>query len=169
MSTFLTAAVSASSASREAGIGLRVAALLLDLGIAVFGFALLNVVLSKFGVLAPLHSSQHSPLVELWQHSSPWLTLLVATCTLVIVAWTIAAGTPGAMLMGVNVVRNGDGRRVGLIRSALRLLVSVGLGGVGWFGAWRGQRALHDRICGTRTVREDESTRCVADYAALKR
>ena len=154
------------SQAREAGVGLRLVALLLDALIAVFAFALFNVVLAKFGVLAPLKQSQPSPLVELWQHASPWLALLGAMCALVILAWSLAAGTPGALLMGVNVVRNRDGQRVGLTRGACRLIISVALGGLGFIGAWRGQRALHDRICGTRAVREDESTAGVADYAA---
>ena len=166
MSTPLAAGDGRSVAPLEAGIGLRLAALLLDSAIAVLAFALLNVVLSKFGVLASLKDSQVSPLVEFWQHSSPWITLVVANCVLVILMWSFAAGTPGALLMGVNIVRKVDGRRVGLARSACRLIVSVGLVGFGFIGASHGQRALHDRICGTRTVRENELTHSVADYAA---
>ena len=166
MSTPLAAGSARSGAPLEAGMGLRLAALLLDAAIALLAFALLNVVLSKFGVLASLKDSQISPLVEFWQHAGPWIPLIVAICLLVVLMWSLAAGTPGALLMGVNIVCKVDGRRVGLARSVCRLIVSVGLVGVGFIGASRGQRALHDRICGTRTVRENELTHSIADYAA---
>lgn len=71
--------------------------------------------------------------------------------------------------MGVNVVRARDARRAGVVRCAWRLAISLALLGLGFLGAWRGQRALHDRISGTRVVHEDEATHSVAHYAARLR
>ena len=149
---------SASAASREAGVAPRLAALLLDAGIIVVLFAALNLVLHKFGVLPALEVSQPSPLLALWSQAGPWIALTAILGCLVILAWAVAAGTPGALLMGLNVLRVRDRCRAGVLRCAWRLVICVALCGLGFLGAWRGKRALHDRLSGTRVVREDEST-----------
>jgi uncharacterized RDD family membrane protein YckC len=155
-----------SSELREAGIGTRVLAMLIDALIGVFVFALLNVVLYKFGVLGSVADSQNSPLLDVWKYSEPWLFGLAVSCLATVLSWTIISGSPGDLLLGLNVVRSRDGARAGLVRCTWRLLISVSLLGFGLLGAWRGKRAWHDRLSGTRMVYEDESTLSVAYYRA---
>ncbi|MFT5446056.1 MAG: putative RDD family membrane protein YckC [Gammaproteobacteria bacterium] len=151
---------------REAGFGLRIAAILIDASIVLIVFAILNVVLYKIGALGTIEDSQHSPLFVVWRYEESWLVGFAVLCASVVVTWTTISGSPGDLLLGLNVVRSRDDARAGLVRCTWRLMVSISLLGFGFLGAWRGKRALHDRLSGTRLVREDESTFSVAYYRA---
>lgn len=151
---------------REAGFGLRIAAILIDASIVLILFALLNMALYKFGVLGTVEDSQRSPLLVVWRSEVPWLAGFAVLCASMVVSWATISGSPGDLLLGLNVVRSRDGTRAGLVRCTWRLLVSMSLLGFGFLGTWRGKRALHDRLSGTRMVREDESTFSVAYYRA---
>lgn len=151
---------------REAGFGLRVAAILIDALIVLIVFVILNVALYKFGILGTVEDSQHSPLFVVWGFEAPWFVLFAVLCASLVVSWATISGSPGDLLLGLNVVRSRDGARAGAVRCMWRLMVSVSLLGFGFLGARRGKRALHDRLSGTRMVREDESTFSIAYYRA---
>jgi len=139
----------------DAGLGRRLAALALDVALALVGFAALNLLLYKTGVLAPPQRAA-AALAQLWLGGPLPPAAAGAVALAVLGCWRWLAGTPGALLMGVNVVRARDGAAAGLGRLALRLAAALVLGGLGLLWALGGRAALHDRVSGTRLVIEDE-------------
>lgn len=145
-------------AACDAGLWRRVAGIALDLVIAAAGFAMLNVVLVKSGLVAGADvTHQVRALRALWLQPQGLALLVVACAAATVLAWRVLGGTPGAQLVGVRVCRARDGGRPGVTRAALRLAVAWTLLGLGLLWSLGGRRALHDRICGTRAVLEDEA------------
>ncbi len=150
----------------EVGVGRRLVAVLLDLGVAAILFVMLNVVLYKFGMLSAPKGSSLSPLLAVWSHAGPLVAFFGTLCALVVLSWSLIGGTPGALLIGINVVRERDGCTAGILRCTARLTAIFALAGLGVFSARRGRRAWYDRMTGMRAVREDELTNDLAHYLA---
>lgn len=149
----------------DAGFTRRVGALALDAAIALTAFAVINLALYKLGlIVAPAGDPSH-PLAG-WLRPGVMAGVAAAVSVGLIASWRWLQGTPGALLMGANVVRAADGASAGSIRLVLRLAVALLLGGVGLLWSLGGRAALHDRLSGTRLVLEDDSLVALADLAA---
>jgi uncharacterized RDD family membrane protein YckC len=71
--------------------------------------------------------------------------------------WGIRGATPGKRLLGLTVQGEDGSQPIGATRAAVRLfgyLVSAALLGAGFIMVALGGRGLHDRIAGTRVVRQ---------------
>lgn len=71
--------------------------------------------------------------------------------------WGVRGATPGQELMGIEVVDESGTRLIGIPQAFMRLLgygLSFALLGAGFLIVAFGDRALHDRIAGTRVVRK---------------
>jgi uncharacterized RDD family membrane protein YckC len=152
-----------SRVARDAGACRRVAAMLLDVGIASAALAFCALLAQRSGVAAALAAGAGHPG---WHHAGVAAAIVTSLSLAIVLAWRHQGGTPGALLMGVTVVRAGDGARPGVARALARLLVAVGFAGAGLLWAVGGRPALHDRLTGTRAVLEDEALRPLADYGA---
>lgn len=79
-----------------------------------------------------------------------------------VIGWARGGVSPGKLLLELRVVAVRSGEPPGWIRAAIRYLgylvsfATLGLGFL-WAAVDRDQRALHDRLAGTRVVRVEES------------
>ncbi|GAB2670751.1 hypothetical protein GCM10027169_35710 [Gordonia jinhuaensis] len=133
---------------RVAGVVTRCAASVIDLVIVliVLGVAYLGLMLASF-TYAPRH--YHMPSLSL---------IFSGTATVVVIvvylasSWTISGRTPGAALMGLEVV-DVRGRRIGWRRALLRAVFCTFFGvGLLWSGVDAGRRSVQDIALRTRVV-----------------
>jgi uncharacterized RDD family membrane protein YckC len=88
-----------------------------------------------------------------------------------VLGWSIFGKTVGKLLFGLRVVRP-DGRRVGVLRSALRLFLAIGsvfllFVGYGWIAVDRRRRAWHDIVANTVVVYDWDDDRGRVDLAPV--
>ena len=142
---------------RTAGVGRRALAFLIDE--VVVGGAWLTGLLWLL-IVGSLTADARVALSALLMVGAAAAALAVLLHAVYFVGFVAGCGqTPGKMLLGVRVVRR-DGRRVGGGRAFARwigyglVFATLGLGGlVVAFDAER--RGIHDRIAGTRVIRDD--------------
>lgn len=146
--------------ARDAGICRRVAALTLDLCIALAVLAFLALLLNRSGLAAALFGEPAVP----WRTPAGVTVLLVVLAVAPVVAWRYLGGTPGSLLLGVSVRCAHDGACPGYRRAAARLLLALALAGLGLLWSFRGRPALHDRLTATRAVLEDDALCCLDDF-----
>lgn len=149
--------------ARDAGICRRFAALVLDLCILLAVALFTALVLYKSGLAGK--SGAHEALAP-WPAPVTAMIVIGAFAAATVLAWRFIGGTPGSLLLGVVVCRAHDGARLGCLRGAARLLLAVGLAGIGTLWSFNGRLALHDRLSGTRAVLEDEALCTLADIEA---
>lgn len=140
---------------RDAGLGRRAAAVLVDGVLLACAFAALNLVLWKSGLAAALAADADAGVLEVWRRPDVALASAAGVALCVLLAWRVLGGTPGALLMGMVLLPPAGGRP-GLARAALRLLAVAATGGLGILWSLGGRAALHDRVSGLRLVVEDE-------------
>jgi uncharacterized RDD family membrane protein YckC len=151
----------ASSASMEAGFGLRLVAFVLDSAIVglIQGLVLLPAVLYWWSREIPRMASEAVSLPLVLSVALVPLALLAGAAYHVLF-WGVRGATPGKSLLGLAVqTRDGD-EPIGLARASVRLFgycVSGALLGVGFLMIATGEGGLHDRIAGTRVVRRERS------------
>lgn len=153
----------------DAGLLRRLGALCLDLGLAVVGFGVLNLLLFKVGVLPVLAGDGEPMLAGVWTRPGVGQGAAVMVCVIVLACWRWLGATPGALLLGMVQVRARDGGRAGLARLIVRFAVAVGLAGLGLLWAARGRPALHDRLSGVRLVIEDEGLEALPSLDGTRR
>ena len=90
----------------------------------------------------------------------PWLLAMIVSAQSLF--WTFLAATPGMLLLGCQVLRAGDRRRLSLPRSLVRcagLWLGLACLGVGvlWIIWDPRHQGLHDKLAGSVVVKEDES------------
>jgi len=144
-------------ARRDAGLGARAAALLVDSAMLACAFAAANLVLWKSGLAGALGAQSVAGLLALWGRAEVLAALAIVAALAVVAAWRALGGTPGALLLGVTLVSAEEGGRPGLPGTLARLLAALALGGVGLLWSAGGRPALHDRLSGVRLVIEDEA------------
>jgi uncharacterized RDD family membrane protein YckC len=147
------------AAWREAEVGPRFVAAVIDGGIVLVGELLL------MAPLAYYWTSRRLPSAPEDVHFAP----VLLSVSLVLLVWALGAAyfvyywgvkgtTPGKAAAGLE-IRGTDGRfPVGLSTAFARLfgyLVSTALLGVGFLLVLFGKEALHDKIAGTRVVRRE--------------
>lgn len=151
------------SQARDAGICRRLAALLLDLGIAFVAFAFAALVLHKSG-LAGAFAGDSDVQFALWRTRLAWVAAGGLLVLAAVLGWRVLGGTPGGLLLGMSVCRVRDGAPPGYGRAAARLLLAVALAGLGLLWSFKGRPALHDRLTGTRAVLEDDVLCTLHDF-----
>lgn len=120
-----------------------------------------TIVLTRLAVAGspPAAGDFAAGLADIPRHAAVLAAMVLAAQTLF---WAFLAATPGMLLAGSRVVLARTGRRLSLLRSAIRALgLWVGLAclGVGVLWAIRDPRGqgLHDKLVGAVVVTEDES------------
>lgn len=149
--------------ARDAGICRRVAALLLDLAIALAVLAFAALVLHRSGVVGALAGDSRGATAA-WPAFAAPLALCGMLALATVLSWRHLGGTPGTLLLGMTVRRTRDGAPPSYLRAAARGLVAVGLLGIGVLWSFNGRPALHDRLTGTRLVLEDDALCTLGDF-----
>ncbi len=98
-------------------------------------------------------------------HAAWWLG---AVGLALMIFWKGLGATPGMLLVGCQVVRADNGRRLSLLQSFVRsigLLLGLACLGLGvlWCIRDRRHQGLHDKLAGSVVVREDESLMTLAE------
>lgn len=97
-----------------------------------------------------------------------WLLDWTLPPLIIVICWRFFLGTPGKLLMGLNVVDARTGRAVGFPQALLRYLgyfisaLPFGLGFL-WILWDKRKQGFHDKIARTLVVREDESRKSLAE------
>jgi uncharacterized RDD family membrane protein YckC len=135
---------------RYAGFWIRFVAMIID-------SIVLDIV--QYAILIPLGLASFGASAERSPESSGLVLLFVLALNIgyYVVFWALYGATPGKMALGLKVVRP-DGGELSLGQSIGRYfgyMVSSIILGFGFFMAgWDDEnRALHDRMCGTRVIR----------------
>lgn len=144
----------------DAGICRRLAALILDLCIALAVLAFLALLLHRSGLAAALSGEPGAP----WHTAAGWAVPVGAIAVAAVIGWRHLGGTPGAALLGISVRCARDGACPGYGRAAARLLLALATAGLGLLWSFNGRPALHDRLSGTRAVLEDEALCALDDF-----
>jgi len=141
------------------GPGRRLLAGIIDSALA---FALLvALVLLRFAVDGdrPSAPALTADLFGLLFHG-PWLLAMI--CSAQTLFWSFLAATPGMLLLGCQVVRADNGKRLSLPGSLARCVgLWLGLACLGVGVLWsiwdRRHQGLHDKLVGSVVIKEDES------------
>lgn len=149
--------------ARDAGICRRLAALFLDLCIALAVLLFAALVLHQSGLSGALAGEPDAPSA-LWRSRLAWVSVGTVLALAAVIGWRVLGGTPGGLLLGVSICRMRDGARPGYGRAAARLLLALALAGVGLLWSFKGRPALHDRLTGTRAVLEDDVLCTLDDF-----
>lgn len=103
-----------------------------------------------------------------YYRSGDLLVNTVLPAIIIVFCWVFLRGTPGKLLMGLNVVDARSGQAVGVLQAILRYLgyfvsaLPLGLGFL-WILWDKRKQGFHDKIAKTLVVREDESRKSLAE------